>query len=63
MLARYYCLNCRYQPSRFTEKVTLDVDYNVICKDLFQPKMSPTLSFYGMYQKSFIYCRNRNNSQ
>ena len=31
--------------------------------DLFQPKMSPTLSFSGMYQKSFIYRRNRTNSQ
>ena len=31
--------------------------------DLFQPKMSPTLSFSSMYQKSFIYRRNRTNSQ
>ena len=31
--------------------------------DLFQPKMSPTLSFSGMYQKPFIYCRNKTNSQ
>ena len=30
--------------------------------DLVQPKMSPTLSFYAMYQKSFIYRRNRTNS-
>ena len=31
--------------------------------DLFQPKMSPTLSFSGMYRKSFIHRRNRTNSQ
>ena len=31
--------------------------------DLFQPKMSPTLSFSGMYQKSFIRRRNSTNSQ
>ena len=31
--------------------------------DRVQPRMSPTLSFSGMYQKSFIYRRNRNNSQ
>ena len=30
--------------------------------DLVQPKMSLTLSFSGMYQKSFIYCRNKTNS-
>ena len=31
--------------------------------DGVQPKMSPTISFYGMYQKPFIYRRNRTNSQ
>ena len=31
--------------------------------ELFQPKMPPTLSFYGMYQKPFIYRRNRTNPQ
>ena len=31
-------------------------------KDLFQPKMPPTLSFPGMYRKSFIHLRNRTNS-
>ena len=30
---------------------------------LFQPKISPKLSFSGMYRKSFIYCRNSTNSQ
>ena len=30
---------------------------------LVQPKMSHTLSFYGMYLKSFIYSRNMINSQ
>ena len=30
----------------------------LIC-DLVQPKMSPALSFAGMYRRSFIYCRNR----
>ena len=29
--------------------------------DLFHPKMSHTLSFYDMYQKPFIYRRNRTN--
>ena len=28
-----------------------------------QPKMSPMISFSGMYQKSFIYLCNRTNSQ
>ena len=28
--------------------------------DGVQPKMSTTISFSGMYQKSFIYCSNRN---
>ena len=49
-----------------------DVDkiytYNGICNtsnlcDGVQPKMSPTISFSGMYRKSFIYRRNRTNSQ
>ena len=31
--------------------------------DLVQYKMSPTLSFSGMYQISFIYRRNRTNTQ
>ena len=31
--------------------------------NLFQPKMFPTLSFSGMYQKSFIHRRNRTNFQ
>ena len=31
--------------------------------DLFQPKMSPSLSFSGMYQKPFIHRRNRTNYQ
>ena len=31
--------------------------------DGVQPKMSPTISFYGMYWKPFIYRRNRTNSQ
>ena len=31
-------------------------------KDLFQPKMPPTLSLPGMYRKSFIHRRNRTNS-
>ena len=31
--------------------------------DLFQPKMSPALSLYGMYRKSYIYPMNRTNSQ
>ena len=31
--------------------------------DLVQPNVSPTLSFSGIYQKSFIYCRNVTNSQ
>ena len=32
-------------------------------KDLLQPKISATLYFSGMYQKSFIYDRIRTNSQ
>ena len=36
---------------------------NQIALDLFQLKMSPTLSLYGMYQKLSIYCRNRTNYQ
>ena len=32
-------------------------------RDLVPPKMSPTHSFSVMYQKPFIYCRNRTNSQ
>ena len=39
------------------------VPYPKIYPDLFQPKMSPTLSFSGMYRKSFIYRRNRTNYQ
>ena len=31
--------------------------------DVFQPKMSCSLSFSGMYRKLFIDCRNRINSQ
>ena len=31
--------------------------------DLFQTKISPTLSLSGMYQKPFIYRINRTNSQ
>ena len=31
--------------------------------DGVQPKISPTTSFSGMYQKLFIYHRNRNNYQ
>ena len=31
--------------------------------DGVQPKMSPTISFSGMYQKPFIYLRNRDNYQ
>ena len=31
--------------------------------DGVHPKISPTISFSGMYQKPFIYCRNRTNSQ
>ena len=31
--------------------------------DLVHPKMSPMISFSGMYQKSFIYFSNRINSQ
>ena len=34
-----------------------------LATDLAQPKMSHTLSFSGMYQKSFIHRSNRNNSQ
>ena len=37
--------------------------YIFLCYDGVQPKMSPTISFSGMYQKSFIYLRNRTNSQ
>ena len=33
------------------------------CVDRVHPKMSHTISFSGMYRKSFIYRRNRNNSQ
>ena len=32
-------------------------------KDGVHPNISPTISFSGMNQKSFIYCRNRKNSQ
>ena len=34
-------------------------------KDIYlvQPKMSPTLSFSGIYRKSFIYRSNRTNYQ
>ena len=32
-------------------------------KHLVHPNVSPTLSFSGLYQKLFIYCRNRTNSQ
>ena len=28
-----------------------------------EPNMSPTILFSGMYQKPFIYCRNRTNFQ
>ena len=35
-------------------------DYTTV--DLFHPKMSPTLSFSGMYRKSFIHRRNRRDS-
>ena len=38
-------------------------DENNVVLDLFQPKMSTTLSFSGMCWKSFIYRRNRTNSQ
>ena len=31
--------------------------------DLVHTKISPTISFSGMYLKPFIYCRNRTNSQ
>ena len=31
--------------------------------DLVHPKMSPTLSFSRIHQKSFIYSRNRTNSR
>ena len=31
--------------------------------DLVKTKMFHTLSLFGMYQKSFISCRNRTNSQ
>ena len=34
-----------------------------VITDLFQPKISPTFSFSGMYQKSFIYRRNGTNSR
>ena len=51
-----------------------DIDYNkpiynfrlavpVDALDLFQPKISPSLSFSSMYRKSFIRRRNRTNSQ
>ena len=35
------------------------INYN----DLFQPKISFTLSFSGIYWKAFIYCRKRTNSR
>ena len=31
--------------------------------DVVHPKMSPTISFSGMYKKQFIYRRNNTNSQ
>ena len=31
--------------------------------DLVHPKMSPTLSFYGIYRKQVIYLRNKANAQ
>ena len=37
--------------------------YPLFITDGVQTKMSPTISFYGMYRKSFIYPRNRTNSE
>ena len=35
---------------------------NYYTMDGVQLKMSPTISFSGMHQKSFIYSKNRTNS-
>ena len=43
--------------------IALGLDTTMIPHNWVQPKMSPTISFSGMYQKSFIYRRNRTNSQ
>ena len=36
---------------------------SITITDLVQPKMSPMLSFSGIYRKPYIYHRNRTNSQ
>ena len=43
--------------TKLSDKVTLFV------VDGVQPKISPMISFSGMYQKQSIYRRNRRNSQ
>ena len=41
--------------------MTINNYFDII--DMVETKMSPTLTFSGMYRKPFIYSRNRTNSQ
>ena len=51
-------------PSAEIEKISKEyTKTQKATNDLVHPKMSPTLSFSGMYQKPFIYHRNSTNSQ
>ena len=46
-----------------TSLVNMDKAKSHIKRDLVHTKMPPTLSLSGMYQKSFLYLRNKTNSQ
>ena len=59
-----FFISIKLKVFRFTQNETPKmVKIPASTNDLFQPKMSPSLSFSGMYRKSFIHRRNRTNSQ
>ena len=47
-------------PTRRVKDRKMSEIENYLCEGV-HPNMPPMISFSGMYQKSFIYCRNRTN--
>ena len=58
----FWSIHCLFRQHNFCN-ICIGIKPENSCCDFFHPKMPPTLAFYVMYRKSFIYCRNRSNSQ
>ena len=58
------CYDTNNQPKRATSKYEQEGQFCLgVAKDGVQTKMSPTISFSGMYRKIFIYRSNSTNYQ